>query len=175
MNPSQAQTSEWWKFFAPKALSRAWRVPGQRWALGGLAVVFLTIIAFVGVRPAAPIESHVFTKIDKWLRFRVQPGPGHVERAGAGPYDETLGFSQLPEFTARLQQNEYTITAQARVPRLARLLAVIGLSGIYHEKTQRADHHRRRRRAVVRSALSHANLSGVPLDSTCAGEHHPIY
>jgi membrane peptidoglycan carboxypeptidase len=134
MNPSQAQTSEWWKFIAPKALSRAWHMPGQRWALGG-AVVLLTIIGIVEVR-SAPIESHVFRKIDKWLNFRLQPGPGHLEKPGAGPYDETLGFSHLANFIARLQHNEYTITAQAGVPRLARVLAAVGLSSIYHEKTQ---------------------------------------
>src|SRR5580658_9927950 len=135
MNPSQAQTSYWWKFFAPKALSRAWKVPGQRWALGGLAVACLTVIGIVEVR-SAPIESHVSAQIDRWLRFRVHPGPSKLERSSAGPYDETLGFSHVADFTTRLQQNEYTITAQARVPRLARLLAFVGLSGIYHEKTQ---------------------------------------
>jgi membrane peptidoglycan carboxypeptidase len=135
MNPSQAQTSYWWKFFAPKALSRAWKVPPQRWALGGLAVACLTVIGIVEVR-SAPIESHVSAQIDRWLRFRVHPGPSKLERSSAGPYDETLGFSHVADFTTRLQQNEYTITAQARVPRLARVLAFVGLSGIYHEKTQ---------------------------------------
>jgi membrane peptidoglycan carboxypeptidase len=135
MNPSQAQTSDWWKFFAPKALSRAWKVPGQRWALEGLAVVFLTIIGIVEVR-SAPIESHLFSSVDRHLRFRLKPGAGKLERPGAGPYDERLGFSRLSGFLTRLQQNQYKITAQARVPTLARVLAAVGLSGIYHEKSQ---------------------------------------
>jgi len=136
MNPSQVDTSEWWRLFASKGLSRAWIIRRQRRILAALAFILVTIAAVIEVR-SAPIESRLFANIDRRLRFRVEPGPASgLERSATGPYDERLGFSSLADFATRLKQNGYAITAQARVPRLARILARIGLPGIYHEKAQ---------------------------------------
>jgi membrane peptidoglycan carboxypeptidase len=108
----------------------------QRWTLGILAFAFLAIIAAIEVR-SAPIESHLLSGLDRRLAFRLEPGPSPaLERPADGPYDQRLGFSSLSEFTNRLQQGEFAITAQTRVPRLARFLARLGLSEIYHEKSQ---------------------------------------
>jgi membrane peptidoglycan carboxypeptidase len=136
MNPSQAGTSDWWRFVASKGLSRAWTIRRQRWILAVLAVIFLAIVAIIELR-SAPIESRLFAIIDRRLTFRLEPGPSpEVQQPGDGPYDERLGFSSLADFTAHLQQNGYRITAQARVPGPAHTLARLGLYGIYHEKTQ---------------------------------------
>ncbi|MGH7969239.1 MAG: glycosyl transferase family 51, partial [Limisphaerales bacterium] len=136
MNPSHVETSDWWKHFAPKGLSKPWSPRRQRWALAVLALGFLSTIGVVELL-FAPIESRLFANIDRRLTFRLEPGPSStLQRPGDGPYDERLGFSDLVGFTSRLQQNGYRITAQARVARPARLLARIGLGEIYHEKTQ---------------------------------------
>ena len=136
MNPSHADTSEWWKFFAPKTLSRAWTASWtahrQRWILAAVAFTFLTIIAVIEIR-SAPMESRLFASVDRHLRFHLQSGVASaLERSSDGPYDERLGFSSLPDFATRLQQNRYAITAQAQVPRLARIFGGIRLPGSYH-------------------------------------------
>src|SRR5579883_2520383 len=149
MNPSHVDTSEWWKYFAPKTLSRAWNQHRQRWIMAAVSLACLAAIAGIEMR-SAPIESRLFASIDRHLRFYVQPGPASgLERPSGGPYDERLGFSSLRDFATRLKQNGYEITQQARTPQLARIFGLVGLSGIYHEKAQ--------------AGLSIEDAEGVPL------------
>ena len=136
MNPFQAEISAARRLFEQKGVSRAASRLREPRILGVLALVFLAIITFIEFRSAA-IESRLLANIDRGLTFWLEPGPNpEMERAGAGPYDERLGFSSLGNYVNYLQQNGYSVVTQARVSRQARTLARLGLYGIYHEKTQ---------------------------------------
>ena len=136
MNASQAETPEWRRLPALKSLLETWGTRRQRRLVAVSGLIFLALIAVIELR-SAPIEARLFAIIDRRLTFRMEPGASpEVQRSGDGPYDERLGFSNLADFTTHLQQNGYSITAQARVPGPARTLARLGLYGIYHEKTQ---------------------------------------
>src|SRR5215472_14455076 len=107
----------------------------KRWVLA-LAAIFFVSATFIEWHYAL-IESRVFAHLDRSLTFWMEPGPStHMERAGTGPYDERLGIANLNAVVTHLQNSGYDIAAQARVSPLARTLASVGLSGIYHEKTQ---------------------------------------
>jgi membrane peptidoglycan carboxypeptidase len=71
------------------------------------------------------------------LTYQVQPGPSPAIRfPKAGPYDERLGYTRLPDFVAKLHAKGYTVTAQARLaPRLLTLIE-LGFFPIYREKSQ---------------------------------------
>jgi membrane peptidoglycan carboxypeptidase len=140
----------------------SWATRRQRGVLAVSALVFLAVVGIIELY-SAPIESRVLANIDRRLTFWLEPGPSSdLEQASAGPYDERLGFSNLADFTTHLQQNGYSITAQARVSRAARTLARIGVNGIYHEKTQ--------------AGLTIEDSDGIPLfEARYPGQMYPEF
>ncbi|QDL39748.1 glycosyl transferase family 51 [Rhodoferax sediminis] len=82
-------------------------------------------------------QAHHLAQLGRKLTVTVAPGPSDAIRfPGPGPYDERLGYAQLPEFTARLRQRGFAIAEQARMsPRMTELVDD-GLFTPYHEKTQ---------------------------------------
>ena len=88
------------------------------------------------LRPSRLLAS-LISGFARESRFRVEPGASDAIRfPGAGPYDERLGYHQLPRFVERLQAKGYAVTAQARMS--PRLLAIAdgGLFATYREKDQ---------------------------------------
>ena len=86
---------------------------------------------------ASRLQALLISGFARELRFRVEPGASDAIRfPGAGPYDERLGYRQLPRFVERLQNERYAVTAQARMS--PRLLAIAdgGLFPTYREKDQ---------------------------------------
>lgn len=82
-------------------------------------------------------QARYFSSIGEQLHFRVEPGDSHdIRYPSAGPYDERLGYSSLPNFQERLRKLGYSITAQARSS--PELLNVVdqGIYATYFEKTQ---------------------------------------
>ncbi|TAM38526.1 MAG: glycosyl transferase family 51 [Burkholderiaceae bacterium] len=82
-------------------------------------------------------QAHYLAQLGRKLTVTVAPGPSNAIRfPGSGPYDERLGYAQLPDFTARLQQRGFGIADQARMS--ARMLELVneGLFTPYREKTQ---------------------------------------
>ncbi|MGA7929059.1 MAG: transglycosylase domain-containing protein, partial [Candidatus Sulfotelmatobacter sp.] len=59
-----------------------------------------------------------------------------IHYPNAGPYDQRLGYADLPEFLRRLKASGYQVKAQARDSRPYLLLTGLGLYPVYHEKTQ---------------------------------------
>mgnify|MGYP006183776927 CR=1 FL=1 len=50
------------------------------------------------------------------MAFSVAKGPSDAIRFPAhGPFDQRLGYTDLPQFTQRLQQSGYALTSQARL------------------------------------------------------------
>ncbi|MBB6254680.1 transglycosylase domain-containing protein [Nitrospirillum iridis] len=61
-------------------------------------------------------ESVLLARIGRDLRFSVYPGPTTAVRyPTAGPYDERLGYTQMPNFLERLTAGPYRVTSQARM------------------------------------------------------------
>ena len=86
---------------------------------------------------ASRLQALLISGFARELRFRVEPGASDAIRfPGAGPYDERLGYHQLPRFVERLQNERFAVTAQARMS--PRLLAIAdgGLFPTYREKDQ---------------------------------------
>ena len=71
------------------------------------------------------------------LSFQVEPGPSNAIRfAGNGPYDQRLGYHQLPQLVERLQSQGFEVTAQARMSPAMLQMRDEGLFSTYREKTQ---------------------------------------
>ncbi|TWB35862.1 transglycosylase domain-containing protein [Nitrospirillum pindoramense] len=61
-------------------------------------------------------ESALLARVGRDLRFSVYPGPTTAVRyPTGGPYDERLGYTQMPSFLERLTAGPYRVTAQARM------------------------------------------------------------
>jgi membrane peptidoglycan carboxypeptidase len=71
------------------------------------------------------------------LRYEVRPGPStSIRFPGVGPFDERLGYHQLPELVKRLNGQGFVVTAQAQMPPKMIELIDRGAFAPYREKTQ---------------------------------------
>jgi membrane peptidoglycan carboxypeptidase len=71
------------------------------------------------------------------LRYELKPGPStSIRFPVGGPFDERLGYHRLPEVVQRLEEQGFTVSAQARMP--PKMIEFIdqGLFATYREKTQ---------------------------------------
>lgn len=82
-------------------------------------------------------QARVFAELANELKFRVEPGPSpSIRFPHSGPYDERLGYSQIPAFVKRLTAQDYLIAEQARSSARLVELTDVGLFPAYQEKTQ---------------------------------------
>ncbi len=101
-----------------------WRVRIRR-SLWGLLLV--GVLAVVGVLvdevQSSRLQAAWLSRVAAQASFRTGPGPSPAIRfPGPGPYDQRLGYTQLPQLAARLQSQGYAITEQARMsPRMLEL------------------------------------------------------
>lgn len=71
------------------------------------------------------------------LSFRTQPGPStDIRYPGRGPYDQRLGYSELPRFAQRLSTQGFEVVEQARMSQRMLALRDMGLFAPYPEKDQ---------------------------------------
>jgi membrane peptidoglycan carboxypeptidase len=105
----------------------------------GLPVAAVSLAAFVLVYEAqsSRLQAAALGKLTSQLWFGIEPGPSESIRfPQAGPYDERLGYRQLPDMVKRLGTQGYEVTEQARMsPRLISF-SEQGLFATYHEKPQ---------------------------------------
>lgn len=83
------------------------------------------------------LQAKIFAEMADDLSFRMEKGPSDAIRfPAAGPYDVRLGYTQLPDYLAKLQTRAYHIDSQARIsPRMLEF-ADRGLYPTFHEKTR---------------------------------------
>ena len=69
------------------------------------------------------LQSSLLSRWTAEMNFTVQPGPSNVIRFPKwGPYDERLGYAQLPSFIESLSARHFAVARQARwSPPLERL------------------------------------------------------
>ncbi|WP_240636177.1 transglycosylase domain-containing protein [Caldimonas tepidiphila] len=111
------------------------------WLVGGLSV--LAVASAAGAWLAADemrtsrLQAKRLAPLAREVSFRVEPGPSPSIRFPAtGPYDERLGYRQLPQFIETLVGDGFQITAQSRMSPTMIELAGHGLFPAYREKAQ---------------------------------------
>lgn len=116
------------RFWLPRAL-------GSRTALLLLLGGVVSLLAAFEMRTSW-IESRIFSALAERMTYRVEPGPSPaITFPRSGPYNERLGYGQMPAFLGRLS-GPFQVTAQARDSRLMTTLGRAGISPVFREKTQ---------------------------------------
>ncbi|WP_431129035.1 transglycosylase domain-containing protein [Variovorax paradoxus] len=108
------------------------------WIGGGLAVLgALAAYAVINELKTSRWQSALWRDFAKGAGYTVEAGASDAVRfPQTGPYDERMGYHDLPGFIQRLQPEGYVITRQARMsPRLIELQEH-GLFIPYREKNQ---------------------------------------
>ncbi len=133
--------------------------PPRRWRKTKRAALILLLILVAGGAAFAVYESRTsamqskfFAGMARKISYRVEKGPSDAIRfPAASPYDERLGYSNMPNYLAKLKTRDYAIESQARMSPKMLELADLGLFATYHEKT--------------RAGLDILDNSGAPLFS----------
>lgn len=86
---------------------------------------------------SSELQARYLSSLSKELTYRLEPGlSDQIRFPATGPYDQRLGYIDLPQYVERLRKLGFAVTAQARVsPALARVFDV-GLFTMYPEKIQ---------------------------------------
>jgi hypothetical protein len=135
------------------------QAPKRRWRRTKRTALVLLLIAVAGGAAFAVYESRTssmqarfFAGMAKKISYRVEKGPSDAIRfPAASPYDERLGYANLPNYLEKLKTRDYVIASQARMSPKMVELADMGLFATYHEKT--------------RAGLDILDASGEPLFS----------
>src|SRR3954471_24004697 len=86
---------------------------------------------------ASRLQARYFSGIARDMKFVVEPGPSSSIRfPQTGPYDQRLGYSELPNLLKRLQAKGFEIESQARVTYKLGKLIEAGYAPPYDEKNQ---------------------------------------
>lgn len=107
------------------------------WIGAGLAAVAALVAFALDELKTSRLQSALWRDLAKDARFSVESGASEAIRfPRTGPYDERLGYHQLPDHIRRLQPQGYVVTRQARMsPRLIEIQEH-GLFTPYREKNQ---------------------------------------
>jgi membrane peptidoglycan carboxypeptidase len=107
------------------------------WVGAGLAVGGVFVLFAVDELKTSRLQSALWRDLVSGASFSVDAGASDAIRfPRAGPYDERLGYHDLPHYIERLQPQGYVVTRQARMsPRLIELQEY-GLYAPYREKNQ---------------------------------------
>ena len=117
-------------------LARRWLSRCRRWAPVVLSLSVVATLVIAELR-SSWLSSRVLSALGRRLSVQLHAGAsGPPLQAPHGPYDERLGYAQLPDFLPRLSARGFEVVGQARAsPSLAKLAAA-GVFPAYHEKSQ---------------------------------------
>ena len=105
------------------------------WSLLAAAAALAWIV--VDEYRTSNLQARYLSGLAKELTFRVEPGPSDaIAYPGPGPYDQRLGYAQLPRYVDKLRSQGYEVTAQARMSPKMLELRDQGLSAVYPEKDE---------------------------------------
>jgi membrane peptidoglycan carboxypeptidase len=121
--------------------------PVKKWPFWRIVKYLFWLIVLVGLGLAAnwlwhesreaEFQADFFHRLAAKARFTVEPGPSTALRfPQESPYDERLGYSNMPTFLQRLQSRDYAIIKQARMSPGMLDLIDRGAFAPYHEKTR---------------------------------------
>ncbi len=112
-----------------------------------LAVYLVVMLIIVGIAVAKLIRDEIQTsryqarylsEISQQLSYKLESGPSNsIRYPEAGPYDQRLGYTLIPDEINRLKKQGYRVNAQASFsPMMTQLADDYGFFTIYHEKSQ---------------------------------------
>ena len=82
-------------------------------------------------------QAQYLSELAADLHYVVKPGSSSsIRYPDYGPLDVRLGYVGLPDFIARLQKQDFVVTAQTRISALQAQLSDLGLYSVYHEKNR---------------------------------------
>ncbi|HRW59007.1 MAG TPA: transglycosylase domain-containing protein, partial [Defluviicoccus sp.] len=85
----------------------------------------------------SPLQARLFSRFSGEMSYATAPGPAAEPRfAGDGPYDQRLGYSDLPQVIDTLQAENFVIESQARMSDALRSFVDYGGFPIFPEKAQ---------------------------------------
>jgi membrane peptidoglycan carboxypeptidase len=86
---------------------------------------------------SSTLQAKFFADLVKKVSYRMDKGPSDAIRfPHDSPYDERLGYANLPDYLGKLKARDYVIDAQARISPKMMELADMGLYATYREKTK---------------------------------------
>ena len=99
--------------------------------LGALVCVLALELAF------SPIQALLFTRLTDGFGVSVEPGPHPTAYyPDSGPYDERLGYTQIPAFLRSFEEQGYKVERQARLSPGLKSFVDLGGFPVYAEKSQ---------------------------------------
>ncbi|MDC8757238.1 transglycosylase domain-containing protein [Janthinobacterium fluminis] len=104
-------------------------------------LVLLALLAWWAVYETrtSALQARFFSNLAAKLEYKVQPGPSPaaaIRFPQDSPYDERLGYANLPDFIGKLNARDYQVAAQARLSPKMVELADMGVFATYREKTK---------------------------------------
>jgi membrane peptidoglycan carboxypeptidase len=108
-------------------------------ALVLVLLMLLSIFAWwlVTETRTSSFQASFFHHLASKISYKVEPGPSNSIRFPSdSPYDERLGYANMPDYLAKLKAHDYEIAAQARLSPKMVELADMGLFATYREKTK---------------------------------------
>ncbi len=110
-----------------------------RWWI--LLALILTPLILVGILAwelmSSDIQARYLAKTAAKMTWKVQSGPSdRIRFPQGGPYDQRLGYSELPEYIQRLSVKGWDVERQARISIQMERAHDLGLNLPYREKNQ---------------------------------------
>jgi membrane peptidoglycan carboxypeptidase len=115
------------------------RLGWDRLLIGSVAAAMLGGVAWVGVAEirSSWLQSGLLSKYARTLTYEVGEGPSsQVAFPVQGPYNERLGYSQIPGYVAKLSQNRFEIERQAQISDTMKEFVKYGGFAVFREKTR---------------------------------------
>lgn len=107
------------------------------------SILLLLIMAagafFYREAQTSALQARYLSDLARRLTFQVEPGPAPANSLRfpeAGPYDERMGYTQLPQFVKALTKEGFPVMSQARISPEMRRVVDQGLFPVYKEKDQ---------------------------------------
>src|ERR1051326_7187095 len=104
------------------------------WALRALCLALLAWGVMLEARTSF-LQSILFSRATEGVSFTLAPGPSsEIRFPRGGPYDDRLGYTQLPSAIEALRARHFVVERQAGPSPRLRELIDLGGNALYHEK-----------------------------------------
>jgi membrane peptidoglycan carboxypeptidase len=105
-----------------------------RW-VAAAAVLMLVVWGVAAETRTSFLQSRLFSRLTRDMGFSVAAGPSdQIIFPKYGPYDERLGYAELPRFIGSLEARHFAIARQARWSPVLEDFVKNGGYAVYHEK-----------------------------------------
>jgi membrane peptidoglycan carboxypeptidase len=80
-----------------------------------LALLGAVVVGLIHESKTSVVQSLALRGVAKVLSYRLEPGPSDsIDFPAYGPFDQRLGFTQIPQITQTLAEHGFAVTEQAR-------------------------------------------------------------